>query len=130
MPTPVPWPFALDYVGEDLCHRQPHRDGFTNFRLGLIQVSLMARRERCHHPEENNAHIVVDMIRKDRCVLVLIHRTFHNDERTKKIPGKHFPVLNAPASCFDRSGNSCRVLNFRGFTPYKPRFICSIEYKT
>ncbi|GFX32907.1 uncharacterized protein TNCV_890431 [Trichonephila clavipes] len=102
----MPWPAALDYAVEDPWREQLDRDGLTDARLGLSQVSLLARggREthpgalrtthvhwqlygtshcpagRCHHPEENNAHVGVDMVRKDRCVLVLIHRAFHNDQ--------------------------------------------------
>ncbi|GIY46624.1 cyclin-dependent kinase 9 [Caerostris extrusa] len=34
MPTPVPWPVALDYAVEDPCE-QPNRGGPTDSRLGL-----------------------------------------------------------------------------------------------
>ncbi|GBO44983.1 hypothetical protein AVEN_100274-1 [Araneus ventricosus] len=40
MPTPVPWPAALDYAVED---PQPDRGGPTDSRLGLNPVSLLAR---------------------------------------------------------------------------------------
>ncbi|GIX76864.1 hypothetical protein CDAR_387161 [Caerostris darwini] len=35
MPTPVPWPAALDYAVEDPWREQPDRDGPTYSRLGL-----------------------------------------------------------------------------------------------
>ncbi|GFY00891.1 hypothetical protein TNCV_4529101 [Trichonephila clavipes] len=35
---------------------------------------------RSHHPEEEQCACRVDMVRKDRFVLVLIHRAFHNDK--------------------------------------------------
>ncbi|GFU59763.1 hypothetical protein TNCV_3469041 [Trichonephila clavipes] len=81
-------------------------------------------------PRKNNAHVGVEMVRKDRCVLVLIHRAFHNDQRTQRMLGKHSPDHNAPASSLDRSGNGCRVVPFRGFTRYTPTSICPMEHKT
>ncbi|GFT82268.1 uncharacterized protein TNCV_4650761 [Trichonephila clavipes] len=85
----MPCPAALDYAVEDPWREQLDRDGLTEARLGLSQVSLLAKggREshpgalrtthvhwqlygtshcpagRCHHPEENNAHVGVDMVR-------------------------------------------------------------------
>ncbi|GBM16896.1 hypothetical protein AVEN_267294-1 [Araneus ventricosus] len=35
MPTPVPWPAALDYAVEDPWREQPDRSGPTDSRLGL-----------------------------------------------------------------------------------------------
>ncbi|GFV18297.1 hypothetical protein TNCV_1764801 [Trichonephila clavipes] len=35
---------------------------------------------RCHHPGGKQCGMGVDMVRKDRCVLVLIYRAFHNDQ--------------------------------------------------
>ncbi|GIZ02990.1 hypothetical protein CEXT_707461 [Caerostris extrusa] len=35
MPTPVPWPAALDYAVEDPWREQPDQDGPTDSRLGL-----------------------------------------------------------------------------------------------
>ncbi|GFY48914.1 hypothetical protein TNIN_467421 [Trichonephila inaurata madagascariensis] len=78
---------------------------------------------------KNNAHMGVDMVHKDRCVLVLLHRAFHNDERTQKMPGKHSPDHNAPASSLDRSTSGSRVFAFRGFLPYAPTFIRTMEHK-
>ncbi|GFX27712.1 hypothetical protein TNCV_2129531 [Trichonephila clavipes] len=46
------------------------------------------------------------------------------------MPGKHSPDHNASASSLDRSGNGCRVVPFRGFTPYTPTSICPMEHKT
>ncbi|GFX96158.1 hypothetical protein TNCV_2290471 [Trichonephila clavipes] len=43
MPTPVPWPAALELAGEDPWHGRPDRDGPTDPRLGLSQKSLLAR---------------------------------------------------------------------------------------
>ncbi|GFU63300.1 hypothetical protein TNCV_661341 [Trichonephila clavipes] len=91
MPTPMPWPAALNYTGEDPWRKQPDQDGPTDSLLGLSQGSLLARGERCITLRivlqvdaiiltKNDAHIEVDMNRKDRCALVLIHRAFHNDE--------------------------------------------------
>ncbi|GIY09404.1 hypothetical protein CEXT_262321 [Caerostris extrusa] len=40
MPTPVPWPAALDYALR--MERQPDRGGPTDSRVGLNQVSLLA----------------------------------------------------------------------------------------
>ncbi|GFW50680.1 hypothetical protein TNCV_2889821 [Trichonephila clavipes] len=97
----MPWPAALDYAVEDPWGEQLDRDGLTDARLGLSQVSLLARGGRETHPgalrtscmaprivlledaiilRKNNAHVGVDMVRKNRCVLVLIHRAFHNDQ--------------------------------------------------
>ncbi|GFV69909.1 hypothetical protein TNCV_1982761 [Trichonephila clavipes] len=102
----MPWPAALDYAVEDPWREQLDQDGATDTRLGLSQVSLLAREDgklilvlfeprtytgSCMAPRivlledaiilrKNNAHVGVDMVRKDRCVLVLIHRAFHNDQ--------------------------------------------------
>ncbi|GFV29388.1 hypothetical protein TNCV_438071 [Trichonephila clavipes] len=46
------------------------------------------------------------------------------------MPGKHSPDHNAPTSSLDRSLNGCRVVPFRGFTPYTPTSICPMEHKT
>ncbi|GFX28428.1 uncharacterized protein TNCV_1152371 [Trichonephila clavipes] len=72
----MPWPAELDYAVEDPWREQLDRDGLTDARLGLSQVSLLTRTEthpgalrtthvhlqlygtshcpagRCHHPEE------------------------------------------------------------------------------
>ncbi|GFW24059.1 hypothetical protein TNCV_4951031 [Trichonephila clavipes] len=79
---------------------------------------------------KNNAHIGVNMFQKDRCVLELISRAFHNDEETQKMPGKHSPNHNTPASRLNLSANSCRVFASRGFKPYTPTSICPMEHKT
>ncbi|GFV83842.1 hypothetical protein TNCV_387501 [Trichonephila clavipes] len=50
MPIPVTWPAALDYVGENPWREEPDQDGSVDSRLGLSQVSLLARRERLTHP--------------------------------------------------------------------------------
>ncbi|GBN06604.1 hypothetical protein AVEN_7476-1 [Araneus ventricosus] len=42
MPTPVPWPAALDYAVEDPWREQPDGGGPTDSRLGLNSVSLLA----------------------------------------------------------------------------------------
>ncbi|GFW67718.1 uncharacterized protein TNCV_3445901 [Trichonephila clavipes] len=46
----MPWPAALDYAVEDPWREQLDRDGLTDARLGLSQVSLLARRGRETHP--------------------------------------------------------------------------------
>ncbi|GFV68831.1 transposable element Tc1 transposase [Trichonephila clavipes] len=46
MPTLMPWPAALDYAVEDPWREQLDRDGTTDARLGLRQVSLLAREGR------------------------------------------------------------------------------------
>ncbi|GIY70346.1 uncharacterized protein CDAR_61791 [Caerostris darwini] len=43
MPTPVPWPAALDCAVEDSWREQPDRGSPTDSQLGLNQVSLLAR---------------------------------------------------------------------------------------
>ncbi|GFV55922.1 uncharacterized protein TNCV_7211 [Trichonephila clavipes] len=46
----MPWPAALDYAVEDPWREQLDRDGLTDARLGLSQVSLLARGGRETHP--------------------------------------------------------------------------------
>ncbi|GFY47614.1 hypothetical protein TNIN_366221 [Trichonephila inaurata madagascariensis] len=102
MPTPAWWLAVLDYVGEDPWREQLDRDGPTDSRLSLSPAvccpedngilvffeprtyiaSCMAFRivllVDAITLRENNAHVGVD--RKDRCVLVLLYRAFHNGE--------------------------------------------------
>ncbi|GFW19262.1 hypothetical protein TNCV_255891 [Trichonephila clavipes] len=74
----------------------------------------------------NIADIEVDMVYKERCVLVLIHRAFLNDEETQKMTGKHSSDHIDPVSSVHRSGNGSRVLRFI----YTPAFICPMEPRT
>ncbi|GFW37156.1 hypothetical protein TNCV_5020541 [Trichonephila clavipes] len=67
---------------------------------------------------KNNEHIWMNMFRKDRCLIVLIHRVFHNNEGTQRMPGKYSPDHNVPVSILDRSINGCRVIDFRFYAIY------------
>ncbi|GFX02344.1 hypothetical protein TNCV_2285121 [Trichonephila clavipes] len=123
MQTPALWPIALYYVGEDPWREQPNQNGPTDSRLGLNQVRLLPEDNckliqvlfklctyisRCMTLRivllvdatilrENNAHTGVDRVCKNRCGLVLIHRAFHNDDRTQRMLGKHSSNHNAAA---------------------------------
>ena len=80
---------------------------------------------------KNNLHVGTDMICKDRCLLaLLIHRAFHNDKWTQRMPRKHSPDHNAPSSSLNPSSNCCRVFAFRCFMPYTPTSIYPTEHKT
>ncbi|GFY07093.1 hypothetical protein TNCV_4903351 [Trichonephila clavipes] len=70
------------------------------------------------------------MALKNRCVLVLIRRAFHNDEKIQRMSVQTLPRPNASASSLDHPGNGSRVFAFRGFTPYTPTSICPKEHKT
>ncbi|GFU28903.1 transposable element Tc1 transposase [Trichonephila clavipes] len=59
--------------------------------------------------KKNNTHIEVEMVHNDRCVLVLIHHGFDNDEGTQRMPRKHSPDRNAPSPSLDLSDNGCKT---------------------
>ncbi|GFU17424.1 uncharacterized protein TNCV_4309611 [Trichonephila clavipes] len=46
----MPWPAALDYAVEDPWREQLDINGLTDARLGLSQVSLLAKGGRETHP--------------------------------------------------------------------------------
>ncbi|GFT52253.1 hypothetical protein TNCV_8881 [Trichonephila clavipes] len=73
MSTPMPWPTVLDYASKYSWCEQPERDGLPDSRLRLLLVDVIVLRE-------NDAHMGVDMVRKDRCALLMIHWAFYNNE--------------------------------------------------
>ncbi|GFV57522.1 hypothetical protein TNCV_3270531 [Trichonephila clavipes] len=72
---------------------------------------------------------IMGMVRKNRCVLVLIHRAFHNDEGTQRMRRKHSPDHNASASILDRSGNAgCLFSEVSRRIRQRPSIQWSIKY--
>ncbi|GBM41625.1 hypothetical protein AVEN_198378-1 [Araneus ventricosus] len=69
MPTPVPWPAALDYAVEEPWREQPDRGGPTDSRLGLNPIHFT--RQECDRLQEL---LPEGGWRADQCKLLLIQK--------------------------------------------------------
>ncbi|GBN36415.1 hypothetical protein AVEN_167237-1 [Araneus ventricosus] len=93
MPTPVPWPAALDYAVEDPWREQPDRGGPTDSRLGLnpdyVPPIGVSGRNLIHTPKRHRKRCMGDPLYLGSRCLVVRSRIRH-----RKAPGSK-PIVYA-----------------------------------